>query len=513
MTPTDSPHCSSGVIPAIRSVPDSGILCYNVIIMIRKPFCILLPIALLFFVPFAKAEKPNLVFMIADDCTYLDWEVYGGQAKTPNLNEFAKQGVKFTRCFQAAPMCSPTRHNIYTGIYPVKSGAWPNHTMVYPGTKSIAHYLKDGGYRVALSGKTHIAPRESFPFEYSNDFKANDPAAENPYPKLDSLITESKENGNPFCLFACSNEPHTPYTMGDPSAYPPESLKLPPSWVDTGKTREAYSKYLAEITYYDAQCGALLDLIEKHGLSDNTLVFIVSEQGSGFPFAKWTCFELGLTSGMLARWPGKIAPGTTSDALVEYVDVAPTFLDAAGLSVPDTMDGKSFLKVLTGEAKEHKTYTYGIQTTRGIINGSKNFGIRSCGTKTHRYIRNLNPDTKFTNAVTRAGGDKINFWESWVTKAQAGDNHAEAMTRKYSYRPAEELYDVVSDPHCLNNLIEAAELAEVKSELSAELDRWMESQGDKGLETEALALTRSAKNGKKKGGNKGNKGNKGAKKQ
>ena len=117
------------------------------------------------------ADRPNLVFMIADDCTYLDLEVYGGQAKTPNLNKLATEGMQFSRCFQTAPMCSPTRHNIYTGIYPVKSGAWPNHTCVYPCTKSIAHYLGYAGYRVALSGKTHVSPKESFPFEYDDEFR------------------------------------------------------------------------------------------------------------------------------------------------------------------------------------------------------------------------------------------------------------------------------------------------------------------------------------------------------
>ena len=186
------------------------------------------------------AQLPNLVFILADDCTYLDMEAYGGQAKTPHMNKLATQGMTFSRCFQTAPMCSPTRHNIYTGLYPVRSGAWPNHTCVYPGTKSIAHFLKDAGYRVALSGKTHIAPQASFPFEYSKDFREGDPHKANPYPAIDSLIRESKANGNPFCLFACSNEPHTPYTKGDASAYPPESLQLPPSWVDTLQTRKAY---------------------------------------------------------------------------------------------------------------------------------------------------------------------------------------------------------------------------------------------------------------------------------
>ncbi len=438
------------------------------------------------------ADRPNLIFMIADDCTYLDLQAYGGQAQTPNLNQLAREGVQFSRCFQTAPMCSPTRHNIYTGIYPVKSGAWPNHTCVYPGTKSIAHYLQDAGYRVALSGKTHIAPRASFPFEYSNEFKTADPHQANPYPTIERLITDSKQTDSPFCLFACSNEPHTPYDKGDPRSYPPASLKLPPTWVDTPKTRNVYSKYLAEITYFDAQCGALLKLLDKHDVASNTLVMIVSEQGSGFPFAKWTCFELGLTSGMIARWPGKIAPGTKTDALVEYCDVTPTFLDAAGLATPSTMDGESFLPVLLGKKSEHKKYTYGLHTTRGIGNGSDAFGIRSCGTKKYRYIRNVNSDSIFTNVVTRPGGDKADFWMSWKAKAESGDKHAQAMTTKYQHRPFEELYNVEQDPHCLNNLIKDPSLEKIKLELSLKLDEWMKSQGDQGAATEAIAHTRKA---------------------
>ena len=441
----------------------------------------------------SAAERPNLVFIIADDCTFLDMGVYGGQAKTPTLDKLASEGMQFSRCFQAAPMCSPTRHNIYTGIYPVKSGAWPNHTRVYPGTKSIAHYLGEAGYRVALSGKTHIGPRTSFPFEYSKEFRSANPSADDPYPTLEKLFTDSKTSGKPFCLFACSNEPHTPYDKGDVSAYDPAKLTLPPTFVDTPNTRQEYAKYLAEITYFDAQCAALLKLIDKHDLAKNTLVMVVSEQGSGFPFAKWTCFELGLTSGMIVRWPGTVAAGAKSSALVEYVDVTPTFLDAAGIETPNTMDGRSFLPVLTGERAEHKQYTFGLQTTRGIGQGSENFGIRTAGTKTHRYIRNLNPTETFKNFVTRPGGDKADFWMSWIEKAKAGDPHAVAMTEKYQHRDAEELYDVENDPHCLNNLIDDPRLAELKGDLSTRLDAWMESQGDEGAATEALAHTRKSK--------------------
>lgn len=456
------------------------------------------------FTGITAADQPNLVFMIADDCTYLDMEVYGGQAKTPHLNQLASEGMQFSRCFQTAPMCSPTRHNIYTGIYPVKSGAWPNHTCVYPGTKSIAHYLKDAGYRVALSGKTHISPKDSFPFEYDGEFRGADITKPNPFPTIQKLVSESKAANTPFCLFACSNEPHSPWNKGDASVYPPEKLELPPTWVDTPETRDSYSKYLAEITYFDSQCGRLLQLLSEEGVASNTLVMVVSEQGSGLPFAKWTCFELGLASGMIVRWPGQVAPRSISNALVEYCDVAPTFLDAAGLKMPETMDGKSFLPVLLGNAKEHKKYTFGLHTTRGIINGSENFGIRSCATKTHRYIRNLNPEITFTNAVTKVGGKKTGVWSSWLERADAGEKHAIAMVAKYQHRPTEELYDVASDPHCLNNLIQQPQHQTLVAELSAQLDSWMESQGDKGAETEAIAHTRKAgfqskkKKGKKK---------------
>lgn len=464
----------------------------------------LLPALLLAFfgtltAPGAPKSPPNLVFIIADDCTYLDMEVYGGQAKTPHLKALAKEGLKFTRCFQSAPMCSPTRHNIYTGLYPVKSGAYPNHTCVYPGTKSIAHYLQDVGYTVHLSGKTHISPKESFPFDYSGEFKSADPAKVNCYPQLDALFTATADaaktdSPKPFCLFACSNEPHTPYTNGDPSAYPPASLRLPPNWVDTPETRSAYSKYLAEITFFDQQCGTLLALLDHHGLRDNTLVLATSEQGSSFPFAKWTCYELGLTSAMIARWPGKISPATTTDALIEYVDITPTFLEAAGTVVPDSLDGKSFLPVLLGNELEHKQFTFGIQTTRGIINGSEVYGIRSCGTKSHRYIRNLTPEATFSNAVTRTGGSNKNlFWNSWLAKAAAGDAQAKSITTKYQHRPAEELYDVAKDPHCLHNLAANPEYATLKAKLSTQLDQWMLAQGDRGAETEAVAHTRTAK--------------------
>lgn len=425
----------------------------------------------------AAEERPNLVFIIADDCTFRDIGCYGGQAHTPNIDRLADEGMKFTRCFQAAPMCSPTRHNIYTGLYPVKSGAYPNHTFAVDGTKSIVHYLRPLGYRVALSGKTHIGPKEIFPFEYSSAGKNPDMA------KIDELLTECGDSETPFCLFACSNEPHSPWNKGDASQYPPDQITLPPYLGDTPVVRENFSRYLAEITYYDDQVGQIMKMIDDHDMRDNTLVVVVSEQGNSFPFAKWTCYGNGLQSAMIVRWPGMVKPSTVTDAMVEYVDVTPTFVQAAGGTPDEVLEGKSFVSVLTGQSNEHKAYTYGIMTTRGIINGSDEFAIRTVRDSRYRLIWNLNHDAKFTNACTQA-----DYFQSMIRAGKAGDATAAELVQKYFYRPEFELFDCDADPLEMNNIAGDPQHSETIKRLKAKLDDWMLSQGDHGIQTERDAL-------------------------
>ena len=446
---------------------------------------------ILVLVPTSWAAKPNMVFIIADDCTFRDIGCYGGQAKTPNIDKLAKQGMRFTRCFQAAPMCSPTRHNIYTGLYPVKSGAWPNHTRAYPHVKSIVHHLKPLGYRVTQTGKTHINPREVFPFE-------NFGGGKNPDMKyIDRLFAETAKGGKPFCLFACSNEPHSPWNKGDASAYPADKVKLPPYIVDTPRMRSDFSNYLAEITYYDSQVGEIVELLGKHGLSENTLLMVVSEQGNGFPFAKWTCYDHGLQSAMIVRWPNKVKAGSVTDAMVEYVDVASTFIDAAGGQPVSPVDGRSFLPVLRGKADTHKEHVFGIMTTRGIINGTDAYAIRSVRDTRYKLILNLNHKSKFTNACTKSPA-----FQSMVAKAAAGDATAKRLVHAYQHRPAVELFDMEKDPLEMNNLSGNTDYQKHVTRLRAKLEGWMKTQGDQGVETELKARERQGgrkkKNPKKK---------------
>ena len=431
-------------------------------------------------------SKTNFLFVIADDCTFRDIGCYGGQAKTPNIDRLATQGMQFSHCFQCAPMCSPTRHNIYTGQYPIKTGAYPNHTQTFSHIKNVTHFLKPLGYRVALSGKTHIGPRNLFAFEYSGSKNNPDMKA------VDKLVGECAESDTPFCLFACSNEPHSPWNKGDASQYPPAKVKLPPYLADTPIVRQGFSRYLAEITYYDNQVGQLLEILDKHDAAANTVVVVVSEQGNSMPFAKWTCYDNGLQSAMIVRWPGKVAAGSKTDAMVEYVDVTPTFIDIAGGKMPKELDGKSFRRVLLGESKQHKKYVFGEMTTRGIINGNSSYPIRSVRSRSYKLIWNLQHDQEFTNACTKSAEFK-----SMVKAAEDGNEIAKQAVRRYQVRPEYEFYDVVNDPMEMNNLADRSEYKSDIAKLKTRLNDWMKSQGDNGVETE-LSANSHKKQGKKK---------------
>lgn len=422
------------------------------------------------------SEPPNIVVIIADDCTFRDLGCYGGQAHTPHIDQLATQGMQFTRCFQAAPMCSPTRHNIYTGQYPVKTGAYPNHTLVAAGTKSIVQYLQPLGYRVAHSGKSHVNPDSVFAWEHL-------PGNSNPnFSRVDTFLSECQKQKRSFCLLLCSNEPHTPWNQGDPTRYPPEKIQLPDTHVDTAETREAMARYLAEITYFDSQVGQAVELLDKHGLAENTLLMVVSEQGNSMPFAKWTLYDSGLQSACIVRWPGRVAAGSVNPAMIEYVDFLPTFIEAAGGITDSGLDGRSLLPVLAGK-QSHKEFVFGEMTTRGINNGSDHYGIRSVRSDKFKYIWNFTPEVTFQNACTNSPE-----FESWQAKAAAGDQDASHKVNRYQHRPKIELYDIVADPLEQNNLADDPAYDAEMNHLRRQLDAWMKHCGDRGQATELDAL-------------------------
>lgn len=408
---------------------------------------------------------------------------YGGQAHTPNFDRLAEQGMRFDNCFQSSSTCSPTRHNIYTGQYPFKTGAYPNHTFAKEGTLSVVQYLKPLGYRVALAGKRHIAPTKVFPFEYLGKGQELD------FASIEAFIAECTQNGTPFCLMVCSKEPHSPWDKGDARRYPLEKIELPATFVDTYETREAMSRYLAEITFFDGQLGQTLEILEKFDLSGDTLVVAATEQGTSLPMAKWTCYDAGIKAGLVARWPGRIDPGSRSASLVEYADLLPTFVKVAGGVPSPVLDGKSLLPLFRDPNAVLKEMVHSQTTTKGIINGSEHYGIRSVRTLEYKYIWNFTPEIRYRNVVTIEEDTKwgeSTVFNSWKREALDSPDAA-AKVRRYEYRPREELYRIAEDPEELVNLAGNPEYAVIKARLRKAMLDWMQATGDHGHQSEVDA--------------------------
>jgi uncharacterized sulfatase len=445
------------------------------------------------------AERPNFLLIISDDSTWSDFGFTGNQdVHTPHLDQLAREGMELTAMFTPAACCSPTRNALYTGLYCVRSGAYPNHTVVKKGTRSVFHFLGDAGYRVGLQGKTHIGPPSSYPYETIGTRR-----------RLDDLTETRKfvtrDSSEPWMLVYASNDPHTPYSRGDASKFDPDEITVPSYLHDNQLTREILCRYYAEIGALDTQVGNLMKMLDETGQRENTFVIFLSEQGSAFPYGgKWSLYDNGIRGATLVRWPGKVKAGSKSDALVQYIDVVPTFLEIAGVDpqsidtgCPDaygdrSMDGKSFLGVLTGESEDCRDYVFAQYTTVGINGYLEPYPMRCVRDDRYKLIRNLEPE----NTYSIGGIHKTKLLDSWKADAESDPKLAARIEFLY-HRPAEELYDLENDPLETKNLAGDPAYNEIKTRLGEQLDQWMEQQMDKGVETEKLALTRQPRNAKK----------------
>lgn len=446
----------------------------------------------------AAAERPNVLVILADDCTYNDLPLYDGQnAKTPNLDRLASQGLTFNRAYVTSAMCQPCRAELYTGQYPVRNGCAWNHSASRPGTRSLPHHLAPLGYRTGIAGKVHVLPEASYPFETVPGFDGNcvrNPTAAHQLDGVREFIR--RDPAQPFCLVIGLTEPHVPWVMGDASQYPPRKLKLPPNLADTPKTRQDFAAYLAEITYMDGQVGEILRTLAEAGREKDTLVLFSSEQGSQFPGNKWTCWDTGLHTALVARWPGKIAAGKRTDALVQYADVTPTVVDLAGGATDKAgFDGRSFAAVLRGESDTHRDFAYACHNN---IPEGPAYPVRSVSDGEWRLIRNLTPDELYIekHLMGQLGGSAAHnaYWPSWV--ATAFDKPATyRLVKRYMQRPALELYHSAVDPHEMRNLAGQPEHAAVQARLSAALEAWMAEQGDPGIAQDSHESHQAAKRG------------------
>ena len=438
----------------------------------------------------AADRRPNFLIIIGDDLNWRDLGCTGSpDVKSPHIDRLASEGMSLRAMFTPAPTCSPLRHALYTGLFPVRSGAYPNHTMVDAGTRSIFGHLKERGYRVGLQAKSHVSPASSFPYEVISG-AADDAAA------FRQFI--ARDPAQPWLAVFGSNDPHSPWDRGEPGLYDPARITVPPYLHDNAVTRRNLAAYFTEITELDRQVGACLAAVDEAGQRDQTVVVFLSEQGSSFPYGgKWSLYDTGIRAAAFVRWPGRVAPGSTTDALIQYVDVTPTLIEAAGIDPRsiDTgcadadgrrgFDGRSFLGVLLGREQRLRDVVFAQHTTVGINGYKEPYPIRAARDGRHKYIRNLAPE----NTYLITGIHRGEIIESW--QADARDNPLLAARVAWLFkRPAEELYDLETDPFETRNLAKDPALGAVKERLSQALDGWMRQQGDKGMETELAAPSR-----------------------
>ena len=442
--------------------------------------------------------SPNFLIILADDCTYNDLPLYGGQnAKTPHIDRLASEGLTFNRAYLSSSMCQPCRAELYSGLYPMSNGCSWNHSGCRPGITGMPQALGKLGYRVGLAGKRHVRPEEVFPFSKIEGFDPNcvrTPTLAHDLGPIREFM-KGKGDDQPFCLVVALTEPHVPWVMGDAKKYPPKKLKLPPNVADTPRTREDFSKYLAEITYMDGQVGDILKTLDQTGKANDTLVLFSSEQGSQFPGCKWTTWDTGLHTALVARWPGKVAKGKRTDAMVQYADVLPTLLSFAGGEGKD-LDGTSFDAVLTGQKTKHRKFTYGMHNN---VPEGPPYPTRTVFDGQYRYTLNLTPDELFIekHLMGLKGKAVLNnpYWSTWVRDSW---NQPEiyALVKRYQLRPPEALYHTASDPYEMNNLADDPDHQSRKKVLGKELLRWMKEEGDPGIKLDTMKAHSAAREGK-----------------
>jgi uncharacterized sulfatase len=440
--------------------------------------------------PLAAAERPHVVLFLADDLGWADCSVSGGKdIPTPNMARLAAAGMTFSHAFVASPSCAPSRAALLTGLDPMRNGAMLNHSRPRAEIKKWPAYFHDLGYEVAAIGKVaHYAQVRDYGFDHASHFTYHQ----------DECVAEAvkwlagRQSDRPLCLLVGTNWPHVPWPKE--TGFDPDRLTLPPTLVGTPETRRARARYAQAVANADRDLGLVYDAAKKH-LGDGALFVFSSDHGSQFPFGKWNAYDAGIRTPLVVSWPGRVKPGSTSDAIVSWIDLLPTCLEAVGGKPPENISGRSFLGVLRGERTAHRDKVFVTHSGDGDMN---RYPLRAVRTRAWTYIRNLDPAAEHHTHVDKAAaGDGRDYWDSWVEKAKA-DPAAAAVVRRYHTRPAEELYDLKADPWELTNLAANPRHAQTLEALRGDLDAWMKDQGDEGLKTErALPDPRPKKKGGK----------------
>jgi N-sulfoglucosamine sulfohydrolase len=427
--------------------------------------------------PANAPHRPDIVMFIADDMSVKDSSAYGNtQIPSPNMTALAKEGLTFDLAYATSPTCAPSRAALLTGCYNIRNGVMFNQQPAKPEIKKWPAYFQALGYEVVAIGKvSHYGHVTTYGFDYAAFYKYHEDVC---VEKSVEWLSQRKSD-KPLCLLVGTNFPHVPWPKR--GTLSPADLTLPARIADTPETRAARTRYAAAVTRADSDLGMVREAARKY-LPQDTLFVFSADQGAQWPFAKWNLYDAGLHVPLIVVWQGHVAANKRTAAMVSWLDILPTLLEVAGANpktaAPD-IDGRSFMGVLTGATDKHRDRVFATHSGDGKVNF---YPSRSVRLGTWKYIRNLDSSLEFHTHIDLLPGD-TGYWPSWVQHAKT-DTTIASLVQQYHHRPAEELFDLATDPDELKNLAADPNHAADLGRLRAALDEWMTAQHDQGLATE-----------------------------
>lgn len=466
--------------------------------MIVRTFLLL---ALLPVIAFAQ-DRPNILFCISDDQSYAHTGANGDPVVlTPGFDRIAREGLRFNHAFCDAPTCGPSRSAILTGqpIWRLEE-AGNIHSTLPAKFATYTELLKEAGYFVGFTGKgwspgrlepggrtENPAGSEFQSKKLQPPFKAmrNTDYAGNFADFLSKRPTEE-----PFCFWLGTSEPHRGYELGagKRTGKDPDRVIVPPIFPDNEIVRSDILDYLVEVEHFDSMVSRAITMLEESGQLDNTLIVVTSDHGMPFPRAKASLYDAGSRVPLAIRWPGGIAEsGRTVNAFVNLSDLAPTFLEAAGLEPPEMMTAKSLTDIFKKkEAKPRDAAFIAMERHDGCRKGGKGYPCRAIRTADFLYIHNFEPSrwpSGSPDASVCARSIPYGEIDSAPTKTflmEHRDEHGVARLAELAFgmRPAEELYELKSDPHQMVNLAGSVRLAETQAALRKQLFDHLEATKD-----------------------------------
>ena len=438
-------------------------------------------------------SRPNILFCISDDQSYAHTGANGDPViKTPAFDRVAREGLRFVHAFCDAPTCGPSRSAILTGqpIWRLEE-AGNIHSTLPAKFATYTELLRDSGYVLGTTGKAwspgNLEPggRTINPAGPSFDTKTLTPQHKyirnTDYAGNFQEFLEHSPNDTPFCFWLGTSEPHRPFDDGAGVMTGKDAAKVivPPIFPDNEIVRSDILDYLVEIEHFDAMVGRAIKTLEESGRLDNTIVVITSDHGMPFPRAKASLYDAGSRVPLAIRWPKGIhKAGREVEAFVNLSDLAPTFLEAAGVQVPEMMIARSLNDIFADNETARRDAAFvAMERHDGCRKGGKGYPCRAIRTKEYLYIYNFepsrwpsgSPDASVCARALPFGEIDSSPTKTFMMEHRNEHGVARLAALAFGMRPAEELYDLKSDPDQMDNVAGTVAFQDVQERLRKQL--------------------------------------------